>query len=630
MCGIAGIVGQADVRLLGLMAEAIAHRGPDGAGLWKDEIADVGLVHRRLSIIDLSDAAAQPMAAVDERYQVVFNGEIYNYKELQASLQRRGYRFNPNSDTAVLGPLYDLFGVDMLHKLNGIFAFAIWDSRLRTLFAARDRVGAKPFYYVQRQGRFAFASEIKALSEIPDLDRSIDEGAIYDYLEKLWCPGEGTPFRSVRKLPAGHAMLVKDGRIEIAAWAEVALPISEIPKEPVLAKAALLDLLDEAVSTQCVSDVPIGAFLSGGVDSTAVVASMVKTGNRPHRAYCIGFEGTGMKDEGFGEDQRYAKLAADALGVKLTYMQMRVPGADDFSRLAWMLDEPQADPAPLFLEAISARAQVDGIKVLLSGTGGDDIFGGYRRHVAASIRNSVGPLRSMIRFVPNPGKSGTIGRRLARLKGLMAGDSNSFLSRSFEFNSRPLARACLSDKALQAAAADSNLYWEEALAERQGGTIAARVIQLERRGFLPDHNLNYTDKASMARGVEVRVPLLDPRLIAFADALPIRWKVRGLDAKWLLKRALEARAPKAITRRSKTGFGGPVRSWINGPLAPTLKDMIASTSFRTRGLFDVAGVQRVLSATEAGTEDGSYLLLAVMMIEFWLQRFASAPRHGSE
>lgn len=622
MCGIVGLVGRADASLLKAMADSIAHRGPDGSGLWHDEIADVGLAHRRLSIIDLSDAAGQPMAAVNGRYQVTFNGEIYNFKELAASLLERGYRFNLNSDTAILAPLYDLYGATMVEKLNGIFAFAIWDSEARTMFLARDHIGAKPLYYVQQPGRFAFASEIKALNRIPDLDRTIDEGAIFDYLEKLWSPGEGTPFRAVRKLPPGRTMLVEAGKVEVSAWSPAVTLVATTPKTPQAAQRVLLELLDQAISDQCISDVPIGALLSGGVDSTAIVAAMVRTGHRPERTYCIGFEGDGIEKEGFGEDLKYARIAADALGVPLTPMRMKPPNADDFAKPAWMLDEPQADPAPLFVNAISTQARADGIKVLLSGAGGDDIFSGYRRHVAAALRTYAGPFRSVIGLAPSIPRSNALGRRLARLKHLMTGDSTTFLARSFAFNTEALVRNCLTTASRQEAAARSNVYWEKALRESPDAPLIARVLRLERFGFLPDHNLNYTDKASMASGVEVRVPLLDPRLMAFADGLPLNWKVRGLEPKWLLKRALETRVPRTIARRSKTGFGGPVRAWIQGPLAPALQDLITSSSFRSRGLFDPAGVERVRAATAAGTEDGSYLLLAVMMIEFWLERFA--------
>jgi asparagine synthase (glutamine-hydrolysing) len=625
MCGIVGLLGYRDNELTTAMSDAVTHRGPDGSGQWADDEARISLAHRRLAIIDLSAAAAQPMSGVGGRYQVVFNGEIYNFVALASDLRARGYSFNQNSDTAILAPLYDLYGAAMLSRLNGIFAFAIWDQQDRELFLARDHIGAKPLYYTQERGRFAFASELKALALIPDLDRSLDETAILHYLHKLWSPGERTPFRAVKKMPAGHWMRVRlcDSGVEINkhSWSCEFGAKSTSTARAHDTKSELLRLLDEVVSDQCLSDVPLGAFLSGGVDSTALVASMVKTGHRPAQTYCIGFEGDETEQEGFGNDLVYAKIAAECLSVPLTQMWMPTPGADDFERLAYTLDEPQADPAPLYVGAISEAARADGVTVLLSGAGGDDIFSGYRRHVAAALRDRLGPARSVLGLIPEISRSDAVGRRIGRLKDLMRGDDETFLEASASFNARDLARACLTEETLQAADRDPNRFWEMALTELRGAPLAARSIRLERHGFLPEHNLNYTDKASMAHGVEVRVPFLDPRMIGFADALPLDVKVRGLEPKWVLKRALETRVPKVITRRKKTGFGGPVRAWMNGPLAPALSDIMASASFREGGVFDPVGVERVRAATASGKVDGSYVLLAVMMIEFWMKAF---------
>jgi asparagine synthase (glutamine-hydrolysing) len=624
MCGIVGILGRANACLLNAMSDLIAHRGPDGYGLWIDETVPVGLAHRRLSIIDLSAAAAQPMSGVNSRYQVVFNGEIYNFKSLAAELTARGYEFNEQSDTAILAPLFDCYGPAMLTRLNGIFAFAIWDRLERSLFVARDHVGAKPLYYTNQPGRFAFASELKALMALPDLDKTIDESAVLDYVQKLWSPGEKTPFRSIRKLPPGHWMRVTQSGASMHAWTSHVGDRQIAPTSESTAKTALLKVLDQVVSEQCVSDVPVGAFLSGGVDSSAIVASMVKTGHRPAQSYCIGFEGDAALKEGFGNDLYFAKIAADSLGVSLKTMYMKAPKADEFEKLAYILDEPQADPAPLYVAAISEAARSDGVKVLLGGTGGDDIFSGYRRHVAASLRTRLGPLRLAFGIAPDIPRSGPTGRRLSRLIDMMRGDCENFLERSASFNDPALARACLSDEALNAADSQPNTHWINAIADRRHRPLVERAIRLERFGFLPDHNLNYTDKASMAHGVEVRVPFLDPRMIAFADSLPLNYKVRGLEAKWLLKQAVESRVPKAITRRMKTGFGGPVRAWINGPLAPALQDVMASASFRHSGLFDPFAVEKVRLGTASGAVDGAYILLAIMMIEFWKSAFAAS------
>lgn len=623
MCGIAGLLGQPSPERLKAMADAIAHRGPDGEGTWCDAEAGIGLAHRRLAIIDLSDAASQPMAAVEGRYQVVFNGEIYNFKELAAELRAKGYRFNPHSDTAILAPLYDSEGPAMLARLNGIFAFAIWDSRERTLFLSRDHVGAKPLYYAHTPLGLAFASELKALLTIPGLDRTLDESAIADYLGKLWCPGEGTPFRAVRKLPPHHYMLVTRGNVRVEAFPSGFGQSPVIPANAAEAADALSTLLRRVVADQCIADVPVGAFLSGGVDSTALVAAMVASGNRPAATYCIGFDGPGMEDEGFGDDLAYAQVAAHALDVPLTPMMMSAPSADDFTRLAYTLDEPQADPAPLFVEAISKQARADGVPVLLSGAGGDDLFSGYRRHVAAKLRTLAGPLSGLVYLAPTVAQGSAFGRKYARLKGLMGGSDEAFLRACFEFNAQKLVSTCLSGDTRLVAAQRPNEWWLSAVRAGEGtSSLVDRVVGLERLGFLPDHNLNYTDKASMAHGVEVRVPFLDPRVVAFADQLPTNWKVHGLEPKWLLKRAVERHVPREIVARKKTGFGGPVRHWVAGQLESLIGDIISSRSFRERGLFDPSGVENVWHLTRVGTVDGSYLLLAIVMTELWLGQFA--------
>lgn len=616
MCGIAGIVGEG-IDALDRMSSRIAHRGPDGAGIWIDREAQVGLAHRRLAIIDLSDEASQPMSAVNGRYKVVFNGEIYNFMSFERELLERGYVYNTRSDTAVLGPLYDAFGPKMLPMLNGIFAFAIWDSKERSLFLARDHVGAKPLYFCNGSDYFAFASELKSLLAIPSLDMAIDESAIFDYLTKLWSPGMGTPLKSVRKLPPGQCILLKSGHTVQASWLESAA--ATVPSYPGAEGygRALDHLLRTVVSDQCISDVPVGAFLSGGIDSTSVVAAMVETGHRPAQTYCIGFHAPGERDHGFDDDIAYAKIAADTLGVPLKLLHMDHPAADDFERLALMIDEPQADPAPLYVSAISQAARSENIKVLLSGAGGDDIFSGYRRHTAAVLHSLFGPLRGIGSLIPDLNRNSALGRRISRFKAMIRGDESEFLNQAFSFNDPQLAGRCLSPAFLHGARQQPNDYWNRAVESGQDRTLVDRCIQLERHGFLPDHNLNYTDKASMAHGVEVRVPLLDPRLIAFADALPINYKVRGLTPKWLLKQRLGTKFPRSFINRPKTGFGGPVRSWINGPLAPALQDLLASAAFRSTGIFDHCAIDAVRRDTKAGLSDGSYLLLAVMMVHFW-------------
>lgn len=636
MCGIAGFLGMDDERLLVEMSRRIAHRGPDGAGQWRDRDARVGLAHRRLSIIDRSSAAAQPMLSCDDRYVVVFNGEIYNFRELGAKLEAHGYRFNPNSDTAVIAPLYDLEGEAMLDCLNGMFAFALWDRHTCELFIARDAFGVKPLYFARTVGGLIFASELKALLAYEGLDRAVDAGAIGDYLTHLWSPGERTPLRSVAKLAPGHLLKAGVDGIRVARW--------HCPRPPVMdgdrigsrreMVAGLGRLFDRVVSDQCVSDAPIGAFLSGGVDSSAIVAAMAATGNAPRQTYCIGFKGDRLAEEGFADDLAYARDVAAKLNVPFTPLFVEQPSADDIEALVYTLDEPQADPAPLYVAAIAEAARADGVKVLLSGAGGDDIFTGYRRHRAAALRARGGArFGQLLDALPVAGV-GIIGRvwerRIDKLR-YMLGDSDAeFLIRAFEFNPRERALACLSAEARHEIAAAPSIWLEEALEKTAGWPLVERMLDLELNGFLPDHNLNYTDKASMAHGVEVRVPFLDARLLSYARGVPWQCKVRGLSEKWALKQAVGSRLPPAVLTRRKTGFGGPVRLWLQGQMGGMIEDLFASQSFRERGMFDVAAIRAACRDLRSGARDNAYLILAIAMAELWMRRFldGQAPLAG--
>ena len=318
MCGITGFVGNFTKETLQNMTAAIAHRGPDGDGTWVGD--GIGLGHRRLSIIDLSSAASQPMHAVNDRYVVTFNGEIYNFQHLAVELEKHGYNFNLHSDTAILAPLYDLYGEKMLDKLSGIFAFAIWDKQDQKLFAARDHVGIKPFYYTKTNEGIAFASELKALLEVEGLDKSIDENALFSYITYLWCPGEPTLLKGVRKLLPGHYLTACKGHIQIHKWYNLPMPQIE-DGEPVYdhnkTPTDLLNLLDEVVKEQMVSDVQVGTFLSGGVDSSAIAASIKAHDKKPLEAFCMKFKGATMQNEGFSEDVEFAREVANQHDIKL-------------------------------------------------------------------------------------------------------------------------------------------------------------------------------------------------------------------------------------------------------------------------------------------------------------------------
>ncbi|MCP5404693.1 MAG: asparagine synthase (glutamine-hydrolyzing) [Pseudomonadaceae bacterium] len=642
MCGIAGFLGDYDAGVLAAMANAIAHRGPDGEGAYLNSDGPVGLAHRRLAIIDLSPAGAQPMESADGRYITVFNGEIYNYKEIAEFLKVKKYKFNPHSDTAVLAPLYDLEGPDMLQRLEGMFAFAIYDTHERRLFVARDHAGIKPLYYAQTVRGLAFASELKALLPLPDLNRTPDATALAEYLTFLWTPDARTQLQGVRKLRPGHFMEVrmKQGRAEmnISRWywppqapLSGGKPLYDQTKTP----KGLREVFDAVVAEQCTSDVPVGAFLSGGVDSSAIVASMVATGNRPAQTYCIGFTGQGMAAEGFDDDLAFAGDVAKQLDVPFKPLMVEMePLLARLPELAWMLDEPTADVAPLFVRDISAQARADGIKVLLGGCGGDEVFSGFRRHQTARVREIYGNTLCQIGAHVARGvaaySGGTVRRRFGRLEDLFGADDESFLLQAFTTNSQPDAANLLHDDMKPAGRG----AWQNALtvarAESQGQELLNRLLYMEWFGFLPDHNLNYNDKAAMLAGVEGRVPFTDRRLLAYmADVAPSR-KLTGGHFFWphqtapkaFFKSAMGARLPQSVLGRSKAGFGAPLRTYLkSGPGRAMMEGALLDSPIAA-DLFDRARLENFWNRTLKGQVDGAYTMLGAAMIVWWFQQTA--------
>lgn len=621
MCGIAGYVGNFDENVLSKMAAKIAHRGPDGEGTWSCN--EAGLAHRRLSIIDLSDDAAQPMQSVNGRYSVTFNGEIYNFKDLVDDLKNKGYVFNENSDTAILAPLYDAYGEGMLKKLEGIFAFAIWDSQEKALFAARDHLGMKPFYYAETAKGLVFSSELKALLEVEAVPRELDKESVLSYVRYLWCAGEGTMLKGVKKLLPGHFMTVsKDCFCLISKWYEPPLTEEYEAKKP----EELLALFDEVVAEQTLSDVPVGAFLSGGVDSSAIVASMVA--NNPDTkldTFCIGFDSDDMKNEGFSSDRDYAQQVADSTGVNLHHITAKEGFVSELADMVYHLDEPQADPAPLYVKHICEAAKEKNIKVLLGGTGGDDVFSGYRRHqvtnmldkidfIPASIQNLM--LSSLTAVLPN----NSLKRRLSKLQDIVKTPKDKRLLSAFYYTKPSVLYPLLSTDMKQVFDNKTADYLEKILEKSSGHNNLNRQLDLELHGFLPDHNLNYTDKMSMASGVEVRTPFTSKKLVEFASKLPPEQKIHKGEAKWLLKKAMEPRLDKSILYRSKAGFGAPVRSWLLKE-EKFLNDILFSKKAMSRGIFNAVGVENLIKDTKLNKVDGSYTILSLLVIELWLLQF---------
>ena len=628
MCGILGVSGALDAPGLQLSLAAIAHRGPDDCGLVVDEAAGIALGHTRLAILDLSPAGHQPMTSDDGQLVLVFNGEIYNFRELRAMLEAKGVAFRGHSDTEVLLRLYQAEGLAMLPRLNGIFAFALYDKRIGDLLVVRDALGVKPLYVSEVDGHFVFSSEIKAMLPLLRSAMALDEESLLRYLTYLWCPGDGTPLASVRKLSPGQWLRVKNGQVvERKQWFQP--PMLRTPARKADAARMVVEVRDglrAAVHRQLVADVPVGAFLSGGLDSSAIVAFARE---QAPQIRCFTIATPGGRDAGETDDLPYAHRVARHLGVSLDVVEVdsaRMAGAVE--RMVWQLDEPLADPAPLNVLFISQLARDQGIKVLLSGAGGDDLFTGYRRHVAVGLGR-------WWRWMPRRARTGLaalagrldqrtgLGRRAGKLFAGAGLVGDEYLASYFAW-ARPEAIMPLLHRDVRESL--GKVRPEQPMLDFLTDMPKARpdmdrMLALEQRFFLADHNLTYTDKMSMAAGVEVRVPFLDMDLIELAASIPAGLKQRGNEGKWILKKAMEPYLPRDVIYRPKTGFGAPLRRWLGGELRELMGDLLAEESLRRRGLFDPGAVQRLIVDNESGHQDGAYLLFSLMCVEIWCRQF---------
>jgi len=642
MCGLAGISLGSPSKLncndLRAALAAIRHRGPDDSGVFEYPARGIGLAHVRLSILDTSPMGHQPMMSEDGQVVLAFNGEIYNFRELRAELEECGHEFHSHSDTEVLLHLYQEHcakGVDIkatLRSLNGIFAFALWDAKRGALLLARDAIGVKPLYYTSGEGRVAFASEIKALQELVCSLGELDLAALHRYLSFLWCPGDGTPVSNVKKLNPGEMVWVRDGVIEErTTWYR--LP-TFCTNQNQLDESEVVDgtirHLRQAVHRQMVADVPLGAFLSGGLDSSSVVAFARELNPDIH---CFTIESIGGAEAGTADDLPFARRVAKHLNVPLEVVQIEAARmAQDLENMVVQLDEPLADPAPLNVLYISQLARDCGMKVLLSGAGGDDLFTGYRRHLAVQAERywtwiPTAGRRALERTCMGLDQRWALGRRLRKLFNRASLNGDARLVNYFVWSRREDLLALYTPgfrAALGKVEAESPML--EFLSELPSGlSQLERLLALEQRFFLADHNLTYTDKMSMAAGVEVRVPFLDLDLVEYARRVPIRFKQRGREGKWVLKKAMEPFLPREVIYRPKSGFGAPLRRWMRFELRELLGDILGEASLRRRGLFEPAAVQKLIAANDDGKIDGSYTLLSLLCIELWCRHFIDSP-----
>ena len=621
MCGIAGVAirdgGLVDEGLVRAMTDVLAHRGPDGAGVHVE--GRVGLGHRRLAIIDLSAAAGQPMAGADGRAWITFNGEIYNFRELRRELESLGHRFRTSSDTEVILAAYAAWGTECVSRLRGMFAFGIWDRERRRLFLARDRVGIKPLFYAWDGRRLLFASELKAILQDPVVPRELNWAALRDYLTLLYVPAPRTIFRHVYKLPPGSSLLLDldHGDPQVGRYWRLAF-VPDRSRSEAEWLEGLRWHLEDAVRSHLVSDVPVGAFLSGGVDSSTVVALMARAGGSPVRTFSIGF------DEADFDELAHARRVARRYATDHYEFVVKPDALESLPRLAEQFDEPYGDASalPTYYVAKITREQVT---VALSGDGGDENFAGYRRYARALAfheRLDRGPGRlakPFFRLAADLWPAEMRGRGFLELLGA---DPVARYFRMVAYQSSETLRRLLTPEARANVEAEVDAAAFGRLAEESRAPDYVAALQyVDIQTYLPDDILTKVDRTSMLVSLEVRVPLLDHVLMEFVAAMPTSLKLRDGLGKLILKQAMAGDLPEETLQRRKMGFGVPLGAWFRHELADYTRAVLLGRRARERGLVDLDTVARLLERHRTGAADHSSCIWSLLCLEEWACRW---------
>lgn len=628
MCGIVGIISKSVAGSLLSSLAKIDHRGPDSSGTFFYN--DLGLGHKRLAIQDLSENGHQPMHSNHGNYILIFNGEIYNHLDIRAELEHK-YAFKSHSDTETLLYGFIEYGPEILNKMNGIFAFSIFNKSTNELFIARDQFGVKPLYYYSDEKLFWFSSEIKSILPL-DFSNEVCNDALVNYLTFLYSPGEKTPFKKVLKLLPGHYLTLN---IEKPAGFEIK-KYYEIPFKGTVSSKTEKELVDDleqklirAVERQMLSDVPVGFFLSGGLDSSGIVAIARKLHPaKKFNCYTIKTNGGEDMEEGFANDLHYARLVAKHLDVNLIEVESTVDIVKDFDKMVYHLDEPQADPAPLSVFQICSQARNDGQIVLLGGTAGDDLFSGYRRHQALGMERYINYVPLFLRkFIRSticlfPAKK-VFFRRARKLTNNIHLSQEERLVGYFSWVDKEIVNELFSTQYKKQVAIYNPLqllkeYLKNIPNEKD---LLNKMLYLEMKFFLADHNLNYTDKMSMATGVEVRVPFLDKELVEFSCTIPTHLKLKGMTTKYILKKVMEKYLPHEVIYRSKSGFGAPVRQWITHDMDGIIQDYLSDKAVFKRGIFSYYDIQQLIEDNKSGKVDASYTIWSLLSIESWMLQF---------
>jgi asparagine synthase (glutamine-hydrolysing) len=648
MCGICGTAGFTDKSLLERMTDIISHRGPDDVGIYISPEAHVALGNRRLSIIDLSPAGHMPMSNEDGTIWITQNGEIYNFPELRQELEQHGHSFRSRSDTEVLIHGYEQWGLDILPRLNGMFAFALLDLRDRSrrhgpkLLLARDRFGIKPLYYWSKGDRLVFASEIKAILLASGVHAELNREALHRYLSFLWIPGPSTLFSGIEQVPPGHYLAWSDSgsdEMAIKPYWQLRFNTEEQTQEK-SAVEELRAILQRAVDRHLISDVPVGVFLSGGLDSTSILALSTKNnGGGGRKAYTIAYRFEDAELEQSADDAKYARKVARQFHADYHEIEVAPNIADLLPKVVWHLDSPVADPAAITTYLISKAARPD-IKVLLSGQGADEVFAGYRVHMAHRLAERIRRIPAVMRSQPGAAMLSLLLLLKHRLPGVRPG----FLLAAHRFIAKILQNASvlpeeryILSRSYSTEADLGELYSPALRAELSSSTpgkefrqhfqdvededFVNRMLYVDAKTFLPDLNLAYCDKLSSAASVEVRVPFLDNELVDFMSRVPPQLKLKGLTGKYILRRAMTGIVPRDVLTRRKAGFGAPIRNWLRHDLRPMVDALLSDEVVRKRGLFDPVAIRKLVNDDRNGIRDNAYRIWALLTLETWQRTF---------
>ncbi len=626
------------------MLTAIEHRGRDDEGVWTSPAIDesgrqVCLGHRRLSIIDTSTAGHEPMFSHSGRFALTFNGEIYNYRELRAELETNGHEFRTQTDIEVLLTAWEEWGEASLERLNGMFAFALWDEKERALFLVRDHVGIKPLYYAcqkpNTEGRCSslfFASEVKSILASNSVQAELDHESLHQFLTFLWVPDPNTLFRGIKTVPPGHLVEWRDGRIDTRQWWDVSFAEIEHGRSEQWWQERTLEVLDRVVKLEMVADVPLGSFLSGGIDSSAIVAMMKRhSGGRKIETYTIGMEAEDLRYDIIPDDVEWARRVNQQLDTDYREIMLKPDVAELLPKLVYHMDEPAIDMAiPSYLVSRAAR---ETLRVMLSGMGGDEVFAGYPRQLAMKLAGAFDPVPELLRrplmraieFALPGGKPGKFTAPLRNAKKFARSASLDFENRYLGFQTyfTDAAKQRIYSAELQHktrgvdAYAAHRRYFERA----HHAAPLNQLLYVDMKTFLPCLNLMTTDKTSMAANLEVRVPFLNREMIEFAARMPPELKLKGLKRKYVLKKAAEKILPHDVVWRKKAGFGAPIRSWLRGALRPMVDELLSDETIKRRGLFRPEEVRRIIETNLSGREDYNLQVFQLLNLELWMRAF---------